>query len=429
MRADSPVWKEVSSSLVLLALALCAPVAQAAEDRGITGPFGWQAYWEDGIHYDSPKNNLRFKINGNIALDLGSIFADNELEEAFPDLEGRHTDFRRLQFSMYGWVGKGVEYKISIDFANARQVKDNWGRFPTVPVLRHFRIGNITEPFSLEELTSSRFITFMEVSLPTYAFTPGRDIGIRTDHTLKGGRITWSAGLFLNTGSLSSVGDTKDQISEAAGWNLTGRLTGLPWYEDEGRRLLHLGLGYSRQFRNDETAAARSFPESLLTDDNLVDTGEFSTDGSDLVGVEAALVHGPLSLQGEFMLRTVNGSGSPVLWGFYGYGSWFLTGEHRRYDTVEAVFTRIEPRKNFPPWKGGWGAWELALRLTYIDMNDGDLSGGKERNVTAGLNWYLTEHYRFIFNYINVKVTDRANPPVVDDSREQTYAARFSYWF
>jgi phosphate-selective porin len=55
-----------------------------------------------------------------------------------------------------------------------------------------------------------------------------------------------------------------------------------------------------------------------------------------------------------------------VLWGFYGYGSWFLTGEHRPYDTSSAVFSRIDPRKSFPPWKGGWGAWELASRISGV---------------------------------------------------------------
>jgi phosphate-selective porin OprO/OprP len=287
----------------------------------------------------------------------------------------------------------------------------------------------MTEPFSLEELGSSRFRTFMEVSLPTYALSPGRDIGFLTGNTAREGRMTWSAGLFLNTGSLSTVGDTKDEISEASGLNLTARITGLPWYEEEGRRLLHLGLGYSRQFRNDQQGVARSYPESRLTDDKLVDTGEFDTDGNDLIGAEAALVYGPLSLQGEFMVRAVNGSGNPTLWGFYGHGSWFLTGEHRRYDTESALFTEVAPKSTFPPWKGGWGAWELALRISYIDLNDGDLRGGQERNLTAGMNWYLTEQYRVMFNYINARVTDRANPPAVGDGSEQTYAARFAFWF
>jgi phosphate-selective porin OprO/OprP len=416
------------SLLIFLSWALCASGAQAAEDEGITGPLGAHAYLEDGIHFDSPKNRLKFKVNGHAAFDLGSTFADSEMEEAFPGLDGRHTDIRALEFSISGWFGRFLQFKLSFDFANARQVKDNWGRFPTVPVLRHFRIGNITEPFSLEELTSSHFTTFMEVALPTYAFTPGRDIGLRTDHMAMGGRMTWAAGLFLNTGSLSTVGDTKDEISEATGLNLTARVTGLPWYEEEGRRLAHVGLNYSHQFRNDEQGTAKSYPESRLTDDKLVDTGDFDTDGNDLFGLEGALVYGPLSLQGEFMLKSVNGSGNPVLWGFYGFGSWMLTGEHRLYDRRTGVFKGVRPERP-PPWKKGWGAWELALRLSYIDLNDADLGGGKERNVTAGLNWHLTRHYRLMFNYIDARVTDRANPPVVDDGREQTYAARFEIWF
>jgi hypothetical protein len=34
-----------------------------------------------------------------------------------------------------------------------------------------------------------------------------------------------------------------------------------------------------------------------------------------------------------------------------------------------------------------------------------------------------------MFNYINARVTDRANPPAVEDGREQTYAVRFAFWF
>jgi phosphate-selective porin OprO/OprP len=168
------------------------PAVQAAEEVGIRGPLGARAYLQDGIHFDSPKDNIRLKINGKVAFDGGSIFADRELQEAFPGLEGDHADLRTLQFSLRGWLGKGLEFRLSIDFANVRQIKDNWVRFTRVPLLRHFRIGNLEQPYSLEELTSSQFRSFMETSLSTYAFAPGRDIGFFTGGLAKEGRMTWS---------------------------------------------------------------------------------------------------------------------------------------------------------------------------------------------------------------------------------------------
>ena len=97
--------------LILLAWALCAPGVQAAEDGGITGPLGFHAYLEDGIHYEGPKKNLRFKINGRAYLDWGENFANEELQEAFPGLEGRHTELRTLQLSLHGWFKKDLEFE------------------------------------------------------------------------------------------------------------------------------------------------------------------------------------------------------------------------------------------------------------------------------------------------------------------------------
>ena len=115
--------------------------------------------------------------------------------------------------------------------------------------------------------------------------------------------MTWAVGAFLNTGSFSDVGDSKDQISEASGWDLTARVTGLPVYEENGKKLVHLGLSYSHQNRKNEDVAfqVRTRPESRLTDDRLVDTGEFFMDTLDLIDAEFAIVTGPLSFQAEYI--------------------------------------------------------------------------------------------------------------------------------
>ena len=126
------------SAIAFLALTFSLPAVRAAAGEGITGPLGARSHWEDGIRFDSPKSRFRLRFNGKASADWGSTFADSELSEAFPGLEGQHRDFRTLEGSVYGWFGKLFEFKLSIDFANVRQIKDNWARFPNIPFLTNF---------------------------------------------------------------------------------------------------------------------------------------------------------------------------------------------------------------------------------------------------------------------------------------------------
>ena len=53
--------------------------------------------------------------------------------------------------------------------------------------------------------------------------------------------------------------------------------------------------------------------------------------------------------------------------GFYVQGSYLLTGEHRPYNRALGIFSGIRPKRNFLE-DGGWGAWELAARYSYLDL-------------------------------------------------------------
>ncbi len=403
-------------------------------EEGVKGPVGdWHYYWKDGFRIDSPEKNFTLRTNLSIMVDGGYIGADDELERAFPDLEGPNVEFRQLRVSIFGTLYDLAEFKLSIDFANTRDIKDEWIRFTKIPYIGHFTVGHMKEPFSLEEWTSGKSSTFMERSLPTQAFAPGRNVGIRRHTTALDQRMTWAAGAFYNTGSYSDVGDSKDQIGEANGWNLTSRVTGLPWYEDNGKRLLHLGLSYSHQFRGIEDVGEqlRTWSESRLTDDRLVDTGEFFTDSVNLINAEFAIVNGPISFQGEYFhaFEDSDALGNPNFWGYYLFGSYFITGEHRNYGRKSGTFFRLEPKHHFRPFKGGWGAWELTSRFSYIDLNSEAIRGGKEFNFTAGLNWYLNKKTRFMFNYIGAKVKAREIPPAVEDGSADIFQARFQIEF
>ena len=92
--------------------------------------------------------------------------------------------------------------------------------------------------------------------------------------------------------------------------------------------------------------------------------------------------------------------------GWYVSGSWFLTGEMRNYDKEYGEFGRIKLKR--PLHEGGIGAWELGLRFSQLDLDDADIQGGKEDNITFGLSWYPNSHLRFMLNYINVSVENAA---------------------
>jgi len=92
----------------------------------------------------------------------------------------------------------------------------------------------------------------------------------------------------------------------------------------------------------------------------------------------------------------------PVFDGYYIYGSYFLTGDSRNYKADKGLFDIIQPAHPFRLQGDGWGAWELATRYSVLDLNDADVNGGEERNVTLGLNWYPNSFVRLMANYVHV---------------------------
>ena len=84
---------------------------------------------------------------------------------------------------------------------------------------------------------------------------------------------------------------------------------------------------------------------------------------------------------------------------FYIEGSHFPTGEHRIYRNSLASFDRVKPFHNLGN-QNGWGAWEIALRYSQLDLNDQLINGGKLRDLTVGLNWYLNPTTRMMWNYV-----------------------------
>lgn len=402
------------------------------QDTPYEGP---RMFWDSGFRIEDPRERWKVKFGGKFIVDGGYLNTHGDVTRAFPDLEGADAVLRRLTVNVAGNIGPRFNFRAEVDFSEVQDVMDNWIRFKDIPYLGQLTLGHQKEPFSLDNLTSTHSKTFTEQSLAGDAMSPGRNIGIMANRPLLDEKMTAALGAYFNTGSIKNAGDAKNSIENRNGYDITGRLTGLPWYDAEGERLIHLGVSLSHQIRNDaeddDGARFRARPESRLTDTRLVDSGEFAVSRSDLLNAELAMVLENLSFQGEIFYTSVDASDfdDPAFWGFYLYGSYFITGEHRNYQASRGLFGRPMPHRPTSFKEHEWGAWELALRFSHVDLNDGALKGGIESNWTAGLNWYWSPFTRLMFNVIHGHVRDRETQPAIESGSIDIVQARFQIAF
>ncbi len=373
-----------------------------------------------GLRVRSADGAFEHRVRLRLAHDFAWFSQDDALKRALGD-EQDGTDFRFARLTMQGRLWDDITYQGEFEFAgqdggDAPKFRDVYAQYNGIPYGgdRAFdvRIGHFKEPFSLDELNAITVRQFLETPLLN-VFAPSRNAGLQLSDALlgepKAERLTWALGVFKETDDIPSNNDS----DEDQGWQVTGRISGLPVYADDGRRLLHLGAAYSR--RNPDGALLRYGlrPESRLAlfryaDPDNLPVGfrlrDARADDVNLYGLELAGVYGPLSLQSEYIRSDVDTTlgGDLRFDGWYLQGAWLLTGEHRPYRHESGRFDAPKPARPFRLKGGerGWGAWELAARYGAVDLSDGPVRGGEHESLTFGLNWYLNPNVRVSANYI-----------------------------
>ncbi len=386
----------------------------------------FKATWENGVWFRSGDGRFAFHPGGRLQADWGwarapGIESDNPNfgQGAGKPLRLRDgEEFRTIRLWGEGTMFRYIQYKLELDFAADKVVlKDAFLRMTDVPAVGNVTVGQFKEPFSLEQLSSDTSLTFLERSLAD-TLVPARNPGFMVSGAFlgpkKAERMTYAVGLFRQEG----IGDTGVEdgtaVNSDRGYAGTARLTGLPYFENGGEKLIHLGIAYSIRGTNDDTSLRyRARPEAHFLPYRFVDTGALShVEHVQLLGAEAAAVFGPASIQGEYVAslldfdtRTASATSSTdnsTFRAFYVQGSYFVTpGDRRNYNTACGAFNTMRPKKNFRE-DGGWGAVELATRFSYLDVDDDGLGAarGELRDWTMGVNWYLNPNVRVSANYI-----------------------------
>jgi phosphate-selective porin OprO/OprP len=163
---------------------------------------------------------------------------------------------------------------------------------------------------------------------------------------------------------------------------------------------------------NTQTLTFSDRPELRIDPTTLISTGAMAgVSGAQIYSVEAAGTYGPLIVQGEYFWYNVDRNALPGLssvkfQGGYAQAGYVLTGETHRYNPGSASYSGIVPANPFSLNGGGWGAWEVAGRVSTMDLNDqlataNGVAGGRQTVYTLALNWYVNGNVRFMFDYLH----------------------------
>lgn len=397
------------------------------------------------------RNGLfKFFVGGRLQIDAVWLSAPDNVQAAreaggVGDLKDA-VNFRRARFDFGGTFYKNIDFLMEFDFINTANVErtgdalavntpaptDLWITFKELPVVGNLRVGNMKPPVSFEHLTSSRYLNFLERSLAFDAFVEnqnnGFEPGIMVFDTALRERATWAVGVFKNTRNIFgwNTGDGE--------YDITGRVTCLPVWENDGEYLIHLGVSASHRDLDDDQERlrarleVRNGPAVLHT---IVTEVRAFGDSRTQVVPEFVAVAGPWTFQAEYYANWLTEAtvpttppgaprtnyGTAFFKGGYAEVLFFLTGEHRTYDRKRAAFTRVTPNNNFTGFgvgnpgdecegcSGGGaaghgsGAWQVGLRYNFVDLDYKGIRGGTAQDVTLGLNWFLNPYLKVQWNY------------------------------
>jgi phosphate-selective porin OprO/OprP len=417
--------------------------------------------WKGGPLLEDKDEGWSFKPRGRIQYDAGWV--GNPDDAIVTRNLGFNTRARRIRLGAEGNIPGGFGYKFEMDYANSSVgFGDVVLSYAPKNKPWNLAIGNQESLNGLEQISSSRFSSFIERAAFDDAFVNTRRIGLNAGFANKAGDLRFNAGLF----AAHSIDSTLDN----EGWIAAARGVYSPMW---GNKQLHFGANFQhRKFQANNNGASassvgqpstnqlaryRARPFSQLTDVRFVDTGNFAAKSDDIFGLEFGMVMKRLHIAAEgqylkanaydagdtldFSSNTLNlfpgntasvlvPNGNPSFWGGYIEAGYFFTGETRGYKG--GLWDRTKVLHPFS--KGGWGALQLNGRVDYLDLDSSKLKngftnnfqtgtfapstnltrGGKQLGFLVGLTWIPEDYFRVLLNYAHANVTGGPQAGVVD---------------
>lgn len=378
------------------------PVDAAELDRILDEKFKKQkvlAGWQDGFFLQSPSGDFKLKLRGYAQADARFFPFDDG------DTGSDSFFLRRVRPIFEGTVYKYFDFRIMPDFGDGKTVlQDGYMDVRYFPYAS-LRAGKFKTPFSLERLQSGAELLFVERSI-AQNLAPNRDVGVELYGDLLDGAASYQLGILNGVfDGGSSDGDV------ATDKDFAGRVFFSPFKNTDWRPVQGLGFGVAGTYgrRAGEPVSSLAFKTAGRSSFYRYDADAKVVGRGNQWRVGPQLYHywGPLGLMGEYFVSDSQIAGTVAditvkaderSLGWFVQASVVLTGEDASYKTVV-------PINAFDPAQGRWGAFEIAGRVSNVDLGDEALGAKLAKGTneawayTAGLNWYLNKAFKLQFNY------------------------------
>lgn len=366
---------------------------------------------KDGIKWETGDKSTSIKLIGRLHADYRN-YDYSESDSGTGGATGSDTfDVRRARLGFEGVFKKYYKFKVQTDMAAENKLDEAWLNIAWWKPVQ-FTFGQFKMPSMLEEMTSSNNIDFMERSMANGG-VPGKERGAMVHGApLKG--TTYALALSTGEGQNNTENDIRVDDTD-----LLARVTAnLAEIADIKNTVIHAGVNYTSgdldqasdigydgrtEGRGVRFFDARSI--AGIADDTEIERDRF--------GLEGAVSYGPVKLQSEWSkvgydfdtAGTTATDGSLDIDTWYAQAVWNITGESWADMYKGGAWGGLKPKKDFDPDGTGWGAWQVGVRYSKFEADDGFDSTGSvgflEADAwTMGLNFYPNANTRIMLNYV-----------------------------
>ena len=388
---------------------------------------------KDGIKWESGDKSTSIKLIGRIHADYRN-YDHSESDQGTGGSTGSDTfDMRRARLGFEGQFKKYYKFKVQTDMAATNKLDEAYLNIAWWKPAQ-LQFGQFKMPSMLEEMTSSNNIDFMERSMANSG-VPGKERGAML-HGAPVGGLTYALAFSTGEGQNNSENDIRvDSVDTLA--RVTANIAEMA---DIKNMVIHTGVNYSRgdldqasDVGYDGRTEARGVTFfnagsiAAIADDTEIERDRF--------GLEGAVAYGPVKLQSEWTkvghdfdtAGTAATDGSLDIESWYAQAVWNITGESWSDMYKGGAWGGLKPKNDFDPNGSGWGAWQVGVRYSQFEadegFNDTSAVGFLEADAwTLGLNFYPNANTRLMLNYVrtNFEEQDSAvnvNGRPVEDER------------